>query len=447
MTRPDIEGLRLALLDGSESLRLAKKEDPGDPNKHADCVIESIHVRKAMYMGRSKPLTIEFNPWLNAVIGSRGTGKSTLVDLLRVTLRRESELNAGGDESSLRAAFNKRLRVPANRYEEGLLTLETAVEVTYRKDGARFVLSWDKQGSTQPISRIEGDQRIPEEGDIRERFPVRIYSQKQLFDLAKEPHALLTVIDASPEVRGPEFMRLLREAETRYLALCAEARALRTQAADLPARVAMLTDVRRKLEVLQQGGYAKTLNHYRARRRQDGTWESIYETVMEASAALGRATDNSLAVADLDLEPEEEGNKATAALRRAHDQLRSIVSNLRKTILDAVEQARAEIEGLRAGRDAAEWRTAVSASEQEYQKVTQQLVEAGIANPDEYRDLLQRSVTLEQEIVTLEKRQAAADEREKEAAAELQHYRELRGGAHSKAQEVRREDLERPDQG
>lgn len=427
MTRPDVEGLRLALLDGRPgSLQPAEKANPGDPNKHADCAIESITVREAKYMGRSNPLTVELNPWLNAVIGGRGTGKSTLVDLCRATLRRESELSDIGAETSLRAAFNKRMRVPANRQEEGLLTPNTVVEVTYRKDGERFVLSWDQQGRTPPILRLDGAQRIPEEGDIRERFPIRVYSQKQLFDLAKEPNALLTVIDDSAEVRGRELVRLRKEAETRYLALCAEARALRAQVADLPARTATLADVRRKLEVLQRGGHAKTLNDYRARRRQDGTWDSIQETAAEAVEAVGRAADGSLAVADLDLGSEVDSHPATAALKRAHEQMRSIVENLRKTVIDAVEQARTEIESVRTGGDAVAWRATVSASEQEYQAVTLRLAEAGIANPDEYRDLLQHSTTLEQEIGTLEKRRVTADEREKEAAGELQRYRELR---------------------
>jgi hypothetical protein len=426
MTRPDVEGLRLALLDGLGSLRPAKRENPGDPNKHADCVIESITVRDAKYMGRPDLLIVELNPWLNALIGSRGTGKSTLVDFCRAALRREGELHDGDDESSLRAAFNKRMRIPANRHEEGLLTPETVVEVTYRKDGERFVLSWDPQGRTPPISRLDGTQRIPEGGDIHERFPARIYSQKQLFDLAREPNALLSVIDDSAEVRGPELIRLRKEAETKYLALCAEARALRAQVADLPARTAALADVRRKLEVLQQGGHAKTLNDYRARRRQDGTWESIQETAVEAVEAVGRTAGGDLAVADLDLGPEADGDAATAALNRAHKQMRTIVENLRTAVLASVEQARTEIEGVRAGGDAVEWRAAVSASEQEYQTVTRLLAEAGIANPDEYRDLLQRSTALEQEIVTLEKRRVTADEREQEAAAELQRYRKLR---------------------
>ena len=38
---------------------------------------------------------MELNPWLNAIIGGRGTGKSTLIEFLRLGLRREDELPDG----------------------------------------------------------------------------------------------------------------------------------------------------------------------------------------------------------------------------------------------------------------------------------------------------------------------------------------------------------------
>lgn len=431
MTRPALEGLRLALLDGPGSLRPADNTNPGDPNQHADYAIDSITVRQAKYMGRWKapnppnPLTVEFNPWLNALIGSRGTGKSTLVDLCRKAFRRDGELSVGG-ETSLRAAFDKRMRVPVNRHDEGLLTPDTVVEINYRKDGVCFVLSWDDQGKTAPISRIEGGHRVAEQGDIRERFPVRIYSQKQLFDLAREPNALLTVIDDSAEVRGAELNRMRKEAETAYLSLQAEVRALRAQVADLPSRLAVLADVRRKLDVLQKGGHAKALNDYRSRRRHNGTWESIHAAALDAVQAMGRAAD-SLTVADLDLGAEADSEAAAAALKRAHQQLGSIVAKLRMTVLDAVGQARTAIDGLKAGADAAAWQEGIGSSERDYQTVALQLAQAGIANPDEYRDLLQRATALEQEILTLEKRKVTADEREKAAVAMLRRYREIRG--------------------
>ena len=426
MTRPDAEGLRLALLDGAGSLQPATKEAPGDPNQHSAYILESITVRQAKYMGRPDPLTVQFNPWLSAIIGGRGTGKSTLIDLCRAALRRENELTSGG-ETSLRATFDKRLRVPGTRAEEGLLTSETIVEVTYQRDGQRFLLSWDLDGRTTPIARIDGDQRIAEEGDIRERFPVRIYSQKQLFDLAKDPNALFTVIDDTGDVRGGEIARACKEAESKYLSLCAEARSLRTRAAELPPRRAALADVRRKVEVLQQGGHAETLNEYRARRRQQGEWTSIQKSVTDAVATVDR-TATSLTVADLDTAGTATGDEAVAALSRAHGQTRSAVQVLRKTVLEAVEKARKQLESIESGTDLASWHAVISASEQQYKAVTEQLAQAGIANPDEYRDLLQRATSLEQEIASLQTLDGEAEDRETKAALELNRYRDLRGG-------------------
>ncbi len=428
MTKPDAEGLRLALLDGEGSLRPADKSDAGDPNRHADLAIESITVHQAKYLGRSNPgdepspLIVCFNPWLNALIGGRGTGKSTLVDLCRVALRRENELSPAED-AGLRAAFDKRMRVPANRHAEGLLTAETVVEVTYRKDGERFVLSWDQHGRTTPIVRIDGHERVEEQGDIRDRFPVRIYSQKQLFDLARDPNALITVIDDSAEVRGADLLRLLKETEAKYLSLCASARALRAQADELPARTAALADVRRKLELLQQGGHARTLNDFRARRRQDSTWESIVRNATEGVDAVGRAADGRLAVADLDLGTHADNDQGIAALRQAHGDLRTIVAQLQQAVGGAVDRARSDIERLRNGEAVGAWRTAGIAAEQAYLEVTRDLAAAGIGNPDEYRDLLQRAATLEQEIVSLEKQRLEADERVREAGAALLQYR------------------------
>lgn len=88
MTRPDLEGLRLAFQDGPLSV-LRSDEAPGEPNSHAALTIEEIEIRDAKYLGRGKPFQVRLNPWLNAVIGGRGTGKSPVVEFLRTALRRE----------------------------------------------------------------------------------------------------------------------------------------------------------------------------------------------------------------------------------------------------------------------------------------------------------------------------------------------------------------------
>ena len=427
MTRPNLEGLRLALLDGPASLKPATRENPDNPNIHASLAIESVTIHKGKFIGRSSPTTIAFNPWLNAIIGGRGTGKSTLIDFFRKTLRREVELDGSdrGDEGSLRNLFERRMRVPPSRQEEGLLTNETLIKVVYRQDSERFVLSWSQNGSALPIGRLDGDAQIPEEGDIRERFPVRIYSQKQLFALAQDPDALLAVIDDSQAVRGVELRRQIEQIGDRYLSLRAQARAASTQASELPARKALLADVRRKLEVLEKGGQAQVLNKYRKQRQQDDTWRTILEAASQAVEAVGHSSQE-LSVADLDSGAAVENSSALASLRRAHEALRRSVEDLRQDVGEKVQSVRRSIGEIEGGTDVGQWRAAVDAGRREFEEALAQLAKEGISDPNEYGNLLEQAARLGREIVAMEKGREKAEELDKEAAETLAQYRTQR---------------------
>ena len=439
MTRPNLEGLRLALLDGAPS-SLKTELDNGQPNVHADLAIESITVDKGKFIGRSEPITVEFNPWLNAIIGGRGTGKSTLIDFCRKTLRREAELDRSdsSEEGSLRSLFERRMRVSPSRRVEGLLTDGTRVEVVYRKNSERFFLSWDQKGSVRPIARLDGDERIPEEGDIRERFPVRIYSQKQLFALAQDPNALLAVIDDSEIVGGAGLKRQITQMETRYLSLCAEARAAYKQADGLPTLRASHAEVRRKLDILEGGGQAQALNEYRKRRQQNETWRAILEAASQAVESVGDSAAE-LSVADLNIGADAEDDPAQASLMRMHEKLRRTVAHLESRVRESVEQTRREIDKIDKGADADQWRAAVKTSENEFQRVSSQLAEEGISAPNEYGDLLEQAAELKREIESLEKEQKRAEELESKAAKTLTEYRRLRCELSNKRRNFARE--------
>ena len=422
-----LEGLRLALLDGPPSLNPVTGDAPGNPNTYADLAIESITVHRAKFIGRPSPITVEFNPWLNAIIGGRGTGKSTLLDFCRKTLRRESELDGkdGGEEGSLRGFFERRMSVPASRSDEGLLTDNTLLEVVYRKDGQRFILSWSQNGEADPIARLDGEKRIPQEGDIRERFPVRVYSQKQLFDLAQDPNALLTVIDDSQIVRGVELVRSIEQMATSYLSLCAQARAARNQANDLPAKRAALGDIQHKLEILQKGGHAQVFNEYRSRRQLDDTWRTILNGAAEAVESVKRTAEE-LSVADLDLGSGTEDDQARAGLRRAHEALSRTVDGLQSHVLERSEKTKEDIEGIRTGTESGLWREAIDKSESQFREASTRLAAEGISNPNEYDQLLAQASALGLSIASLEKELERAEELENEAATTLADYRERR---------------------
>ena len=427
MTTPNLEGLRLALLDGSASLKPSYRCDDSDANAHADLAIEKVVVEKAKYMGQGDPMIVEFNPWLNAIIGGRGTGKSTLLDLCRQTLRRESELDESDsdEDGSLRSVFDRRLRVPESRDAEGLLTDETVVSLVYRKYGDRFALSWRQDGAAQPIVRIDGDERTVEHGDVRERFPVRIYSQKQLFALAQNPNALLTVIDDSPKVRQIEHKRLMDQLEARYLSLRAEARASRRQADSLPTQRGALTDVQRKLDVLQSGGHAQVLGMFRMLRQQDDTWQIILRDAEQAVQAVGQAA-GGLLVDDLEIDEDIANEPSVLRLRSAHRNLKQFIETLQKDVVKGVDGAVEEVERIRTGDDATVWRTAVDESEERFRELDSQLAKQGISDPSEYSSLLEQAASLHIQIESLESERHRSVQLELEAKVVLGKYRQQR---------------------
>jgi len=426
MTRPDLDGLRLALLDGTGSLLTTTGDDARDPNEQqAAMAIESVTVDAARHMGRPSPVQIDLSPWLNVLIGGRGTGKSTLVDFCRKTLRRDSELDSveRTEDRGLRSVFDRRMRVPSRRDLEGLLTRDTKIEIVYRKDGARFTLSWNNDGSAQPISVIEGDARRPEEGDIRELFPARIYSQKQLFAIAQNPKALLSVIDDSPDVNGADLGRRMSQLRDRYLALRAGARAEARKARERPNRTAALADVRRKLKVLEEGGQAKVLNEYRRRRRSHGTWNAILESSESKLDAVSDSVEEVL-VPDLDIM--EDSDHDDQELRHLHVSLVQTVEGARSDLTTVVRKARQDIDTIRSGPDATQWRQRLDASYREFERVKAELEAEGISDPNDYSQLLLHESRLRDEINGLVEAEARAEELDKEAATVLASYRKLR---------------------
>ncbi len=427
MTTPSYEGLRLALLDGEDSLKPSKQSSSHDPNTHhASLALESISITNAKYIGRKEPVTVNFNPWLNTIIGGRGTGKSTIVDFCRKTFRRDFELDGSitNDEGSLRNIFDRRM-TDYSQQGDGLATAKTVVEAIYRKNGEQYLVSWSTDGSAQAISRLDGEERIAEDGNISELFPVRIYSQKQLFSLAQDPDALLTVIDQSNRVNEAEIQRTTKQHYEHYLSLRAQARAARSSADNLPDRQAALRDVERKLNILQDGENAAILSEYRLRRQQDDTWQAVLNTALGRIDAIELST-RDLAIPDLEMTSNDGPDEASDSLTNTHASVKQVIDLLKQDILNLISEAKQEIDEIQSSPDASHWNTAKSDSEARFEALSVALAQEGVASIDEYDSLLHQAASLKQEILRIEDDTRRSEELDSEAQGVLKNYRELR---------------------
>src|SRR5690606_29672890 len=120
MAQPSLEGLRLALLDGQEvSVKRSDESSGFAPFNTPEHFIESIEIRDARYMGRGRqPAELPLNPYFNALIGGRGTGKSTVVHALRLASRRAKELAPSSEAGQTFKRFNQ---VARGRNDDGSL--------------------------------------------------------------------------------------------------------------------------------------------------------------------------------------------------------------------------------------------------------------------------------------------------------------------------------------
>lgn len=419
MTTANLEGLRLALQDGPLSVR--NQRDALDPNIHANLVLESVTISKARYLGRSAPFELRLNPWLNTVIGGRGTGKSSLVELLRLALRRDVEV-----PEALRKEWAEMTRVAESHSGRGILTADSEVTVIYRKDGARFRIGWDPAGKATPIeSEVAAGQWEPSPGAVAQRFPVRIYSQKQVYELTREPEALLRIVDEAPEVKAGEWREAWSAEETRFLSLRAQAREVAASLGDEPRIVGELEDVKRRLAVFEAAGHAEVLKRWQTRRRQEHGVER-WEAGLDGAAAKVHALADAVDLPALDatlFDPTDAGDKELV------DAATGIAGKVEAMQADArllaarADALRAEWTSLRA---ATGWTASVTAAVAGYDALVEALKAAGGGDPSEYGRLVQQRQVLEARLATFAGKRATHTALVAQSATTLSRLRALR---------------------
>ncbi|EEZ7036012.1 TPA: ABC transporter [Escherichia coli] len=420
MSEPSYDGLRLALVDGALSL---KRSDnfTGDPNIHGQLAIESIVVDDAKYLGRGQSLTCQLNPWLNTIIGGRGTGKSTSLEFLRIALKRKGEI-----PKSLEKEFTKYSQTSKDRQDEGLLKDSTKITVGFRKDGGRFRITWS---NTDDIYSIE-EETAPgvwcaSEGDIAQRFPVRIYSQKQIFELAKHPQALLQVVDDAPEVNHRDWQLKWDELVSKYLSLRAQEREVQAGLQEESVTKGQLEDVKRKLDVFEKAGHADVLKAYQLRQNQSKAMDS-WVTTWEDSAEQVRDISGSLLPAELDLQYFDIGNADDKELFDTIKDIRATFEKL-QTEMNSIAQRIDDVKNSwNQTRSDLGISKRITAASHEYNALLGQLSAADAGDPSAYGVLVKQRQDFEDKLKGFDKKRETLAQHQKSAEEYLVKLHEHR---------------------
>lgn len=262
MSKPGIGGLKLALMDYSYCL----KHTTENPNSIPDIFVKSLQIENMKHCGRipDQAFKMEFHPHFNAFIGGRGTGKSTALESIRIAARREKEL----------ATF-PRLEEKMDSFREldsqgGVMQPGTELQLEIHRRGKDYRLRWRQDGGDNVLEeKTEDGSYVPTEtGDLQERFPMSIYSQKQIDALAGAPKGLLEIIDRAPEVNRTEWERQWNETQSEFMQLKERERQLAAQIAEEQTLKAQLSDIENDLKQYEEKGHGNILKAYQKRTQQ-----------------------------------------------------------------------------------------------------------------------------------------------------------------------------------
>jgi DNA repair ATPase RecN len=295
MSKPSFEGLRLALMD-PEAAVIRSEKSFLNPSVFPGHWIESITLAN-MHLRRKHldPLTLAFNPAYNAIIGGRGSGKSTVLECIRLAMGRGFELEQLGKDSDIWKSFES---FKKEYKDHGMMLSDTRISVITvigkGKTAQRFQLVWSKEnGQFAPrVSRWNGDAWQATDlpiSDVASYFPIKIFSQKQILALANDPQALLMQIDNSISEQKKQWQQEFDACKTNLLAARLRVRTLKKELAKKPALELEYQEASRKASIFAKSNFAPLLKQYQRATQQQRALDDFYHLLATDISTLQAA--------------------------------------------------------------------------------------------------------------------------------------------------------------
>jgi|SRR5690625_70387 len=418
MEYPTIDALRLALHDGEDGV-LHMDKHPHSPNDHTErFYIKNISINDGAKAGRGNPLKVNFSPWMTTLIGGRGSGKSSVIEYLRLAMTYGDDL-----PENLKNKFEEFAKIH-NRGHTGMLTDETKITVEFYKDGRDIRLEWkDNEIVESHLIATEGWKVQEKSDNIKERFPIRIYSQKQLFKLTQDPHMLLNSIDNQLNKRDWNVKR--QSLARRWLDSRRKERELSQRILNVSNIKAELSDINAKLKIFEGKGNQELLAKYQSAMMAEKNLTNQLQEVEQLLLPLQNLKLRNASINTVDLETYLD--KASLSIINEKNTELNLISEKIERIIKDYEMF---LESLQLAIKTLPWQNRKKEIIQKYQDLTQQLNSKGEDFTKEYEELVRRKQFLTHQIEETEQIQEELNQQE-EASVEIYkdiilHERELR---------------------
>ena len=326
--RPTAEALRQACLAEESRIAHSKPELPLT-------YIMRVSVSNSSFMG---PIELELNRQYNAIIGGRGTGKSTCLEYVRWALCDQAVSAEETDEIVDHAMRRHRL------IAETLAQYDAHVDVHFSmNDLVHVVRRYAKSGDVM-VKIGDGELELASAEDVRSLLPVVAYSQKQLSSVSVRLDELDRFVTAPIRKQLDDISTqvsthadLIRE----NYAVLLRHRNLTTEIARAELNIASLTS--------QANNLRSTIGAISEEDQQLIATKPLYDRVSQQASASGRDVSEAYmavqsfqsALAEFDLEADvavDESLPLHEELAEMQAEVRSLLQSLHDTAQDMLRR-------------------------------------------------------------------------------------------------------------
>lgn len=391
METPDVEGIRLALLDPESRLR--RMED-GLPS------LSYTHLKRITVKGTDhfEDIEIPLSPCLTTFIGGRGSGKSTLIEYLRYALDRnrsedlpdesvdvretvQSTILSNKDERDF--GHTKGTLLPDHQISIDLATGERIYQICRSRSGIRIIQDPDQENSK------------PAQLDVRSLLAPRILSQRQIAQIARDPASQRHELDALIE---NDLLRDIREYQKTLTKTLSKLQVTRKQLIEsrnrVPEVATELQKIRDQISFIEQDGRKEVFAHFDEMKQQH-MW--LDDALKEIESLASTLIDSAEEIEEPSVETRE-----LPTLTSKNTWINTVADRIRKTRASTVAALREQNRALLALRDQIHsereinWQPNYDQARQKYDTLIEEMKDKGLTLTH-HEQLLQRRTQLERE--------------------------------------------------
>jgi len=397
---PTLEGLRQAFLLPSHRIVNDFNSSSTITDK-PEFWIKSITITDTSLTGK-EPFKVDFNPQLNTIIGGRGSGKSSILRFIRGVFNRTNNLESFTELITEHNNFYKTTELQGIE-SIGVFNDASTIEIEFiRKEFLYKVKASSINSSTNQfieIHRLDDDVWTEiEDKEFLNFLEFEQYSQKQIFEISKNPNALLDRIDINVEEIN-ELKDKREVTKENYLKSCSTIRAYQVK---LKSRLKLKTDIedlKKKLETLDKAGIKDLMSEKKVFEEEEKLLDN-YKIHIDNLVTQLEVFKEDFKIEQLDINLISNDYK---------DELEGVISDANKELIERAKEFETLISSLLKVKSdleskiiSSKWKQSYSGAISNYDKKKADLESEGVVNIDEYEEISKEIETKTLELAELD---------------------------------------------